>query len=204
VTATAVATARAGARATLAVGVARLPFDETAPLMLNGTTTTAVTAGGSVALGHQVSFSSEVEQAWLAGGTRNTRTTAFGTVRWDAPRVLALAVTARGFGYASDPQDGYFAPDLYTLSEGSVHLVLGRERGWSATLEGGAGVQTVKRGGTASSRPAERGTIAISYRPTPGIEWTLTGAAATAASAATSQTDAYRSTALTLRGRLSF
>jgi Flp pilus assembly protein TadD len=203
-TATAAASVRAGARATLGVGVARLPFDETAPLMLNGTVTTAVTAGGTVALGHQVGFSSDVERAWLRGGTRNTRTTASGALRWEARPAFSLTLATRGFGYASNPGDGYFAPDLYTLSEGSVRLALGRERTWSATVEGGAGLQTVNAGGQSSHQPAERGTIAITYRPTSGIEWTLTGALATAASAATSQTDSYRSTALTLRGRLSF
>ena len=203
-TGTAVATARASSRATVGVGISRAPFDETAPLIISGIMTTAATAGAGFDLRPALSLTAEVEHAWISGAEANARTTASAAINWQARHALGFALSARGFGYASDPLDGYFAPRLYTLTEASARLAVGQELGWSATIEGGVGAQTVDARGESSTRAAERAALAVLFRPSPAVEWGLSASFATAASAATGGTSAYRASAIGLRGRVSF
>jgi tetratricopeptide (TPR) repeat protein len=203
-TGTAAASAKLG-RMHLAGGVGRVAFDETAPLMRRGIVSSTVGAGVSVDFGLGLAFSTEAEHARLSGATPNSRIGGLASLSWRAPAILSLAATVRGFGYALDPAEGYFAPRQYGLAEMSARIAVGRDLGWSVTLDGGAGAQSIDFGAIGlASQAAARGGLSILYRPTPGLEWSLSGTTANAASPATSQLSSYRATGVSLRGRVSF
>jgi len=167
--------------------------------------TTTLGTGASVDVSRRVELSAEVEHARLGGATPNTRTGGTASLRWRAPFVLSLASTVRAFGYASDPLEGYFAPRRYVLAEGSARLAVGRDLGWSATLDGGFGTQTIDTYSAGSAtRPAARGALTILYRPTPGLEWGVAGNITNAVSPATATLTSYRTSGWSLRGRVSF
>ena len=197
--------ARLGRRARVGVSASRGAFDETAPLIRRGIAATAYGAGGSLELGRRLSLSGEFERARLTGGTPNTRTGGSASLRWRAPRVLSVAASTRAFGYGVDARDGYFAPARYLLAEGSARIEVGRERGWSVTLDGGLGAQSMDAWSAGSAtRPAARGSGAITFRPTPRLEWSLSTSVANAVAPGTATLTSYRAMGWATRGRVSF
>ena len=204
-TAAAAISAKLGGRTHVAAGVGRNAFDETAPLMRRGIVLTTFGAGSSVDVGRRLAVSGEFEHVRLGGATPNSRTGGLASLTWRAPALLSLSTTARAFGYATDPAEGYFAPRRYFLAETSARLAVGGELGWSVTLDGGIGVQEVDTRTLASAtQPAARGGLSILYRPAPGLEWGVTGTITDAASPATSTLSSYRATGVSLKGRVSF
>jgi tetratricopeptide (TPR) repeat protein len=194
-----------GRRTHVAGVIARDAFDETALLMRRGIVSTTFGAGTAIDLGPRLSLSGEMEHARLSGGTPNSRTSGSGSLTWRAPRVLSLATKVRGFGYATNPFEGYFAPRRYLLAETSAQLAVGGELGWSATLDGGVGAQSIDAGTLGSAtRPASRGGLSILYRPAPGLECGVSGTIANAASPATSSLTSYRATGVSVKARVSF
>jgi tetratricopeptide (TPR) repeat protein len=204
-TAAAGVSAQVGGRMHVAGGIGRSAFDETAPLMRRGIVWTTFGAGASADVGSRLAFSGEIEHARLTGATPNSRTGGSGSLSWRAPAFLRLATTVRAFGYAADPREGYFAPRQYVLAEASAQLVIGRDLGWAATLDGGIGVQEIDaRTLGSATQPAARGGLSILYRPVPGFEWGVSGTVANAASPATSSLTSYRATGVGVRARVSF
>ncbi len=194
-----------GGRARLVASGSRAAFDETAPLMRSGIISTTVGGGMSINLGLGLGISTEVEQVQLSGGTPNTRLGGSGSLRWRAPAFLSLATTVRAFGYTLDPGEGYFAPRQYLGAETNARIAVGGDRGLSVTLEGGVGAQSIDvRLLESPPRPLPHGGLSIRYRPTPGLDLSVSGTTSTAASAATSQLSDYRATAVSLRARVSF
>ena len=192
-------------RLRLGAVAAREPFDETVGIIRRGIVTTTLGAGAALDISRRLGLAAEVEQARLAGATPNTRTGGAASLRWRAPLALSLGSTVRAFGYASDPLEGYFAPRRYLLAEGSARLAVGRDLGWGLTVDGGIGAQSIDSYTAGSeTQPAARGALSIRYRPTPGLEWDLSGHLATAASAATSTLTGYRASGWRLGGRMSF
>jgi thioredoxin-like negative regulator of GroEL len=196
-----------GGRARLVASGSRAAFDETAPLMRSGIISTTVGGGMSLDLGLGFGISTEVEQAQLSGATPNTRLGGSGSFSWRAPAFLSLATTVRAFGYTLDPGEGYFAPRQYLRAEANARIAVGRDRGLSVTLDGGAGAQSIDDVRTvleSPPRPLPHGGLSIRYRPTPRLDLSVSGTTSTAASAATSQLNSYRATAVSVRGRVSF
>jgi hypothetical protein len=166
---------------------------------------TTLGVGGSFGLPHHLALAGEIERASLSGGTPNTRVGGSASVAWQAPRVLTLGTAVRGFGYAADPVEGYFAPRHYILAEATSRLAVGRDLGWSATLDGGIGVQSVATGTAGSAaQPASRGAISLRYRPIPGLEFGASAMRANAAARATTTVKDYHASGWTVGGRVSF
>jgi hypothetical protein len=204
-TGSASASATVGSRLNVVVAAARRPFDETAAIIQRGIVTTTLGAGGSLALTQRVTAAAEIERSRLTGATSNTRTGGSGWIRWRAPHVLSLVTTMRTFGYASDPGEGYFAPRRYLLADVGAQLAVGRELGWAASVDGGWGAQTFDTYAAGSeTQPAARGSIAITSRPRPGLEFSVTGNVSSAVSPATSTLTSYRASGWTFKSRISF
>jgi hypothetical protein len=166
---------------------------------------TAVGGGLSVDFGLGFGIAAEFEHAQLSGATPNSRVGGSGSLSWRAPAFLSLATTVRAFGYALDPGEGYFAPRQYLRAETNARIAVGRDLGWSATLDGGVGAQSIDvRVLEAPLLPLPHGGLSIHYRPTPRLDLSVSGTTSTAASAATSQLSDYRATAVSLRGRVNF
>ena len=194
-----------GRRAGLGAGLAREPYDETTSLIRRGIVATTLGAVGSLGFGRHVDLAGEIEHAALTGGTPNTRLGGSASLNWRARHMLTLGASVRGFGYAADPIEGYFAPRRYVLAEATTRLAVGRELGWSATVDGGLGAQTVAtRFGGSETQPASRGTFAFRYRPTPTLEFSATAMRANAAARSTATVKSYHTSGWSLRGRVSF
>jgi hypothetical protein len=197
--------ANLGGRARLVASGSRAAFDETAPLMQRAIVSTTVGGGMSVDLGLGFGISTEFEHAQLSGATPNSRVGGTGSLSWRAPAILSLATTVRAFGYTLDPGEGYFAPRQYLRAETNARIAVGRDLGWSVTLDGGVGAQSIDvRLLESPLRPLPHGGLSIRYRPTPGLDLSASGTTSTAASAATLQLSDYRATAVSLRARVSF
>jgi hypothetical protein len=73
------------------------------------------------------------------------------------------------------------------------------------TLDGGVGAQAIDlRAVGSETQPAARGALSLLYRPTPGLEWSVSGMTTNAASSATSGLSSYRASGVTVRARVSF
>ncbi len=204
-TATAAASAGIGRRMHVVGVIARDAFDETVPLMRLGIATTAIGGGASFDLGRGLRVSAEMERAELSGATPNSRMSGAGSLTWRAPWVLSLATTVRTFGYAVDPAEGYFAPRRYLLAETGAQIAIGGSLGWSLSLGGGIGAQSVDlRTVGSTTRAAGRGDLAIAYRPSPGFEWIVSGTTTNAASPATSSLASYRTKGVSVKARVKF
>ncbi len=201
----ATASAQVNRRVHLGAGIGREPFDETAPLIRRGIVTTTYGGGTSVDVGHGLALAGRLERMELSGATANTRTGGTAALTWKAPFVLSLGTNVRAFGFSTDPAEGYFAPRRYVLGEATAQLAIGRQLGWSVTLDGGVGAQAIDmHTGGSETQPAARGGLALLYRPTPGMEWGVSGMTTTAASSATSSLASYRASAVSMRARVSF
>lgn len=202
-TASAAISARVGRRASVVAVVSRDAFDETAPLIQRGIVANTFGSGASFDLTRRAVMTAELEHVLLRGATPNARTGGSASLSWRAPRVLSLAATVRGYRYAEDPREGYFAPSRYLLGETSAQLRLGRELGWLATLDGGVGVQSIDlRGVGSATQPSARGSLTLLYRPSHGFEWGGFANVANAASPARSGLGDYQTSAVGLRARI--
>jgi len=100
--------------------------------------------------------------------------------------------------------DGYFAPRRFTLVEGSVRQVFGRDVGWGATLEGGIGRQGIRfsAGDPIRGNMAARGSVALRFTPVRGYEVEAAGGASSVASPFAQGAAEYSVTWFSLRGRI--
>ncbi|HYD52139.1 MAG TPA: hypothetical protein VEA99_05910, partial [Gemmatimonadaceae bacterium] len=163
---------RPSARLAVGATLSRVPFDETATLIERGIVTSTAGVEAEWTLPARLALSVAAEAARLTGGaTTNRRRAASAALRWNQSRRWSYALSARGFGYDSTTREGYFAPERYTLVEGSARLQLGRELGWSGGAEGGVGAQTIRlTAADPTSRAAQRARGWVTWRPVPGYE----------------------------------
>jgi hypothetical protein len=115
-------------------------------------------------------------------------------------------VQLRDVAHARFARDGYFSPQQFTTSEVQGHFELPRDLGWNVLADAGVGLQTVRiRTGPRDTRPMQRGSIAVLWRPVPGYEAMLQATLANVASPfALDAADAYRWGGVLLRGRVLF
>ncbi|MFL5555464.1 MAG: tetratricopeptide repeat protein [Gemmatimonadaceae bacterium] len=200
------ASGKVGRSLTVGFGAARIPFDETALLIANGVISTEGTAEGQVALPGRVSLSGAASRARLTGGTAdNARNVFSSTLRWTASRSWSLAVSARQFGYDTTSSDGYFAPRRYTLVEAGGRAHLGGNLGWNADADVGFGAQNIELfGSSATSRAAQRASLALGYRFDPAREITASGGYANVAAAGQRTGSEYKWNTFSVRARLGF
>ena len=205
VTASATASAQVGRRLHIGAGIGREPFDETAALIRRGIVTTTFGGGASVDAGRSLTLAGRFEHVELSGATPNSRSGGSASLTWRAPFVLSVGTNVRAFGYAADPAEGYFAPRRYLLGEATAQIAVGRQLGWSVTLDGAVGAQAIDlRAVGSETQPAARGALSLLYRPTPALEWGVSGMTTNAASSATSGLSSYRASAVSARARVSF
>src|SRR3954470_4495704 len=188
------------------IAAARAPFDETALLIANGVISSEYTGDASVALPGRFSLSGAASHAKLTGGSRQNSRDAFsGSLRWTYNRRWSMAVGARTFGYDTTSSDGYFAPQRYSLAEGSVRGRLGGNLGWNAEADAGVGSQRIQLfGATTTSRAAERGTLSAGYRFDPAHEITASANYANVAAPGQTRGSEYNYHSFTLRARFGF
>lgn len=186
------------------VGVTHGAFDETAPLIISGITTTTVEGDADFALGPRLSLGIGGGVTTLDGGSvDNERVAVSGALRWMLSRKLSVAAGVRTFGYERPASDGYFAPERYRLAEASVRAAIGGELGWRLDVDAGAGQQMIQGfGASPASRFAQRANVTIAWRPVPGMEWALASSFANVASPTAISAAEYRVWSLTLRGRV--
>lgn len=184
--------------------VTRAAFDETASLMLAGIATTSMDADADVTLRPRLGIGGGASWTHLSGGSGpNSRLAGSGSLRWSATKFASIAATVRGFEYDHAAFDGYFAPKRYLLAEMSGRLHLGGELGWGLDSELGLGDQTIVAFDDSHvGRFAQRVSVAIAYRPAPGLEWSLSGGFANVASPTTISSADYRAYTLSLKGRV--
>lgn len=188
----------------LGADVARAPFDETAALIYSGIASTTVEGDADVTLRPRLSLGGGGGWTRLTGGSGpNNRIGGSGALRWSMSKALSLAAGVRTFGYDHVAADGYFAPKRYLLAEGSGRIHLGGDLGWALDSELGLGHQRITAfDDSKAGRFAQRCTVAASYRPAPGIEWSVGGSFANVASPTTISSADYRAYSITLKGRL--
>jgi tetratricopeptide (TPR) repeat protein len=186
------------------LGVLRTAFDETAPLIISGITTTTFEGDADFAFTPRLSFGLGGGVTELAGGSGdNQRTAVSGTLRWTVKRDFSVAAGVRTFGYEHAASDGYFAPERYRLAEASVRAGFGGELGWRLDVEAGGGQQMIQGfADSRTSRFAQRANVTIAWRPAPGVEWALASAFANVASPTALSAADYRVWSLAVRGRV--
>ena len=195
---------RLAPRLAAGIGVSRIAFDETAPLIIAGIAATTLEGDAELAIHPRLSAGLGGGITRLSGGSvPNERIAASGVLRWSIMRSVSIGAGARTFGYQWAASDGYFAPRRYLLAEGSLRAVLGAELGWGLNAEVGLGHQAITAfDDSRSSRFAQRANAALAYRPAPGIEWSVSGGIANVASPTTISSAEYRVWSLSVRGRL--
>lgn len=159
---------------TLGGGVSHYAFEETAALIASGVTVTSYSGETELRLPARFSLSAGGEHAELEGGSGpNVRNAGFGAVRWRASRQASFALSGRGFRYAEQLRDGYFAPSQFLLGEFSTRLSAGGDLGWAGQLEGAVGLQDVEFNDPGVTRGTQRVGALLAYRPRPGAELAL-------------------------------
>lgn len=206
-------------RVSLGVGIARIPFDETALLIAGRLVTSSLDGDASVQLPGRVTVAVGLGRGEVTGGAfDNRRTSGSGSARWTIRRGLSIAAAVRQFGYERASfgddasgvfvRDGYFAPARYRLVEGSGRWELPRDLGWIAGAELGLGSQSLtpytdaRVRGAAASRFAQRASATFGYRAAPGLEVTGTVGFANVAAPQTVSAAEYRAWSTTLRARI--
>lgn len=187
------------------IGYSYEPFDETAPMIRQSLAVSSSDADVAIAFPRALTLSATGSSATVSRGSVNNDRAAFsGTLRWALRRAVSFGVSARTFGYETQPGDGYFAPRHYTLAEGNARYDHGGEVGWIAFAEGGLGTQWIvlAKGDPAASRAAQRAQAGVAYRPSPGSELGVSGGFANVASPGTQTAAEYRAFSVTVRGRM--
>jgi len=191
-------------RLSLGGTASRTAFDETAALIYAGVATTSAGVDGDFALTPRLGIGGGGEWTRLTGGSGpNSRLAGSGAIRWSLRKWVSVAAGVRGFGYQHGATDGYFAPKRYLLSEASSRLRLGGDLGWGMESEIGLGDQSITAfDDSRASRFAQRVSARLLYRPTPGMEWGLSGGFTNVASPTAISTADYRSYTVALEGRV--
>jgi hypothetical protein len=188
----------------LGATVTRAAFDETATLVFSGIATTSLEGDADIRLRPRLSFDGGGGWTRLTGGSApNSRVAGSGALRWTFSKSFSIAAGVRAFGYDHAASDGYFAPKRYLLAEASARLHLGGDVGWGLDSELGLGDQRIAAfDDSNASRFAQRCALTVAYRPSLGVEWSLGGSFANAASPTTISSADYRAFSLSLKARV--
>ena len=191
-------------RVSLGTSIARGVLDETVPAILTGITSTDVEGEAAATPTERLRFTAGAGWTRLTGGSGpNARASASGSARWSLLPSFDFGAALHTFGYSHAASDGYFAPKRYLLGEGVVTWSLGGDLGWQLASEVGVGHQAITAfDDSRLARVAARFEGSLRYRPTPGMEWTLAGGVANAASPTTVDAANYRFVHVALRARL--
>ena len=183
---------RATSRLGLGVGVARLPFDETARLIASDLDVTSLEGNVSMKAAPSLELGLGAGAGWLSDG--NGRSSLVGAATWSFAKYFFAGPYYRRLSY-DRAGTGYFAPRPYQLGE----LRGGIDRRWGKTevrASGGIGLQEI---GAAASQSAWHGDLRIvrSFRVID--ELALFGSVTNAASASTTGAFHYSTAGVSLR-----
>jgi len=160
-----------GSNATIGLAAAHRPFDETALLIVNGLTTTAVDATAEFRLTRHSTLSVDGGLTRYDGGTPNTRRALASSLRANVTSWLVFGVAARHHANSGTPRDGYFAPRRYGLAEALVSLGRRKDSGVSTTLEGALGTQRIDASaGSHTTQGTQRLAALLTWKPSPRVE----------------------------------
>ena len=129
--------------AAASLGYSRAAFDETALLIARAFVIDAVDLSFDVSPSPDWSVSGGGGGAWISDGNR--RYSAIATVLARVLPGLQLGPFARVLGYRTNPSNGYFAPDRFSVIEARLVYALQRSR-WGVRVDGGVGTQQVFKG----------------------------------------------------------
>ena len=129
--------------AAASLGYSRTAFDETALLIERGFVIDAVDLSFDVSPSPDWSVSGGGGGAWISDGNR--RYSAVAAVLARVLPGLQVGPFARILGYRTNPSNGYFAPDRFSVIEARLVYALQRSR-WGVRLDGGVGTQQVFEG----------------------------------------------------------
>ncbi len=201
-TASAHAAVRVMPAVTVGVGASRMPFDETEAMIARGLMATTYGSDLSADLRHGVTAAAAAGYVRITGGVAsNSRTEGSASIRWKVWHGLSVGTGVQGYGYSNAIYNGYFTPQRFLVAEGVVRYATEHELGWNWSAEAGVGAQQIDLDST-TTRPAERVSASLLYRPVPGFEYGLTAGYATAAPTQTVNATNYRAYSISLVGRV--
>jgi len=183
-TARASLTWRPAPRVGIGVGVARVPFDETAGLIARELDVTSLEGNLDVHVRNDIDLTLGLGGGWLSDG--NSRRSFLAAATWSFAKYFFAGPFYRQLSY-QEAGVGYFAPDPYQL----VELRAGAARSWGpwrARLAGGFGSQRINSG---DSQDAWHADLRLSRSFRVIDELALFGGVTNAASAST--TGAFKS-----------
>ncbi len=194
-----------GTKATIGLAAAHRPFDETALLIVNGLTTTAVDAAAEVRPTRHSTLSVDGGLTRYDGGTPNIRRALASSLRANVTSWLVFGVAARGHANSGTPRDGYFAPRRYGLAEGLVSLGRRKDSGFSTTLEGALGTQRIDASAdNRTTQSTQRLAALLMWKPSPRVELVAAVDAGRMASPFTQSIGRYEYLSTGLRLRMPF
>ncbi len=135
---------RPGKFTSIGIGYNRYPFDETAVLVRKAFVWDELDVSTDIAPNPSLDVSVVGNAAWLSDGNR--RLIGSFAVMVGVASGLHVGAYTRIMGYRSNPRNGYFAPDRFTVGEGRAAYAWRRQR-WALRLAGGLGAQQVGASG---------------------------------------------------------
>jgi len=194
-----------GSNATIGLAAAHRPFDETALLIVNGITTTAVDATAEFRPTRHSTLSVDGGLTRYDGGSPNTRRALASSLRANVTSWLVFGVAARGHANSGRPRDGYFAPRRYGLAEALVSLGRRKDSGFSTTLEGALGTQRIDASADSrATQSTQRLAALLMWKPSPRVELVATVDAGRMASPFTQSIGRYEYLSTGVRLRMPF
>ena len=191
---------------TIGLTASTTPFDETALLIRNGVRARELGTDWSLVLPARLTWLGQAALASLTGDSVNRRVSWQTTLQWALRRGSTVGLHVRDVSHARFARMGYFSPQQFTTAEVQAHFELPRDLGFNVLADAGVGMQTVRiLTQPAATRPMQRGTLGVLWRPVPGYEALLSVTLANVASPfALDQGDAYRWGGVLARGRVLF
>ncbi len=133
---------RPAPRVGIGIGVARVPFDETAALIGRELDVTSLEGNVDLKVRSDIDLTLGVGGGWLSDGNSRRSFLIAGT--WSFAKYFFAGPFYRQLSY-QEPGNGYFAPDPYRLAE--VRAGAARQWGpWGARVVGGYGAQRIDAG----------------------------------------------------------
>ncbi len=197
------ATAKVSRHVTVSATASHRPFDEIALLMVNGITTSSLDAATTVQLPAHLRVVADASVTRFENGAANTRRSGSALVTL-APRPwVTIGAQLKAHRNTGTPQDGYFAPRDYQLTEGTVRLARERDTGVTGALEAGVGSQRIALAGVQPvTQATQRVTASVTWRPSSRVEISGMSSAGRMASPFTQTVGKYDYVTVGLQARL--
>jgi cytochrome c-type biogenesis protein CcmH/NrfG len=197
------ATANVSQRITVSATAAHRPFDEIALLMVNGIAASSLDAATTVQLPASLRVSADASVTRFENGTANIRHAGSALAAFTPRPWVTFGAMRKMQRNSGMPQDGYFAPQEYQLTEGSVRLTRAREAGVMGALEIGVGSQRIALASVPPvTQATQRVTASVTWRPSYGFEISTTSSAGRMASPFTQTVGKYDYVSVGLQARL--